>query len=101
MQAEQQIINMLTEVLKIAKHMVKHPQQPVSKKQPKKAATGIYPHQSKYNPWRAYVWDKTKKQTIYLGAFPSINKAKLAQKAFRAGRPIIEGTRPQLRVVGG
>lgn len=54
---------------------------------------GIYPHTSKYNPWRAYVWCPRSKSSVYLGAFPTVAKARAAQAAFRAGQPITSGTK--------
>ena len=56
-----------------------------------KAAPGIYPAKSKYNPWRAYVWNG--KKQVYLGQFPTVNKAKAAQKAYLAGQQPKDGTR--------
>lgn len=67
-----------------------------------KVAPGIYPAKSKYNPWRAYAW--TGKKSVYLGQFPSVAKAKAAQKAYLAGQQPKDGTRvanhrPPLEVV--
>lgn len=60
---------------------------------------GVFPHQSKYNPWRAYVWDKAAKKSIYLGAFPGVSKAKAAQTAYRNGAAVTSGTRAKLSPV--
>jgi len=57
----------------------------------KSPARGIYPAKSKYNPWRAYVWNGTK--SVYLGQFPSIAAVKRAQRDYRAGKQPTEGTR--------
>lgn len=98
--AEKQIVDLLTEVLKVAKHLVKQRAVKPAAVPGRKAANGIYPHQSKYNPWRAYVWDAAKHQTVYLGAFPNVTKAKKAQAAYRANQPITSGTRAaKLRLV--
>jgi len=75
---------------------------PAPKAKSQKAAPGIYPAQSKYNPWRAYAW--TGKKSVYLGQFPTVAKAKAAQKAYLAGQQPKEGTRvanhrPPLEVV--
>ena len=53
----------------------------------------IFSHQSKYNPWRAYVWDTASQRNIYISAFPTINKAKAGHRAYHEGRPITSGTR--------
>lgn len=82
MRTEEQLITLLTEVLKVAKHLVK--QRVVEAKTTRAAA---------YNPWRAYEWDKVKHKNIYLGAFPSVNKAKEAQRAFRNKQPVTSGTK--------
>lgn len=96
------LIALLGEVLAIAESMGS-PAQPVAKGRIKAgpAGDGVYPHQSKYNPWRAYVWDTKLRRTVYLGAFPSVSKARAAQRAYRAGEPITNGTKagPKLALV--
>ena len=88
-----QLLALLQQVMAVAQGLV----QPLPATRPghnvKTKHPGIYPHQSKYNPWRAYVWDGANKRSIYLGAFPSIAKAKAAQAECRAGLPVSTGTR--------
>lgn len=94
----QQLVALLSQVLTIAQSLA--PARTVAK--PGNAATkarGIHPHQSKYNPWRAYIWDTRLRKSVYLGAFPSVAKARAAQKAYRTGAPIRTGTKAALRVV--
>ena len=86
---EQQIAALFVQAMRTALALIDDKAAP--KAASAKTAKGIYAHQSKYNPWRAYERDGSK--TIYLGAFPSIAKAKAAQKAFRHGRPIVSGTK--------
>lgn len=87
------MLALLTEVIAIARTVV----QPLPKAKPghntKSATPGIYPHQSKYNPWRVEVWDTALRKSVYLGAFPTIAKAKAAIKAYRAGLPVVGGTK--------
>jgi hypothetical protein len=92
---EKQIIELLSEVLKVTKSLVRQqaPARPTTKPVAKSGVRGIHPHQSKYNPWRAYVWNTTTRKTAYLGAFPTIAKAKAAQRDYRAGQPVASGTR--------
>lgn len=97
--AQQRMLDLLSEVLAIARVLA--PVQPrahgpVAVKSPGK---GIYPHTSKYNPWRAYVWDPELRRTVYLGAFPSVAKARTAQRDYRAGQRPSTGTKAQLRAV--
>ncbi|WP_406903037.1 BRO-N domain-containing protein [Serratia marcescens] len=40
----------------------------------------VYHHQSKYNPYRAYVTDSGK--SVYVGCFPTVEEAVAAQKAY-------------------
>lgn len=93
-----QLLALLQQVMSVAQGLV----QPLPATRPghnvKTSHPGVYPHTSKYNPWRAYVWDGNAKRSVYLGAHPTIAKAKAAQAAYRAGQPITTGTRAQ-RVV--
>lgn len=97
----QQLLGLLQQVMTVAQQLV----QPMPAAKPghnvKTKHPGIYPHTSKYNPWRAFVWDTRQRRSIYIGAFPSIAKAKAAQAAFRAGLPLTSGTKSTtpLRVV--
>lgn len=97
---QQKMLDLLAEVLAIARQLAplttaqRHG--PAATKSP---GAGIYPHTSKYNPWRAYVWDRAQRRSIYLGAFPSITKARAAQRDYRAGQPVEGGTRAALRRV--
>lgn len=95
---EQQIVALFVQAMRTALALVDS-QTTVEKLASVTISPGIYSHQSKYNPWRAYVWDKAHHKTVYIGAFPTINKAKAAQRAFREGRPITSGTRAALRLV--
>jgi len=98
--AEKQIVDLLTQVLKVAQTLVKQRDTtqtaaPVPKRSRRVSAlgVGIFPMQSKYNPYRAFQWDKELHKNILLGGFPSIAKAKQAQKDYLAGRPIASGTK--------
>lgn len=100
--AEKQIIDLLTEVLKVAQTLVAQrdtvktatPEVKPKRSMPVSAlGVGIYTMQSKYNPYRAFQWDAALHANVSLGAFPSIAKAKQAQKDYLAGRPITCGTR--------
>jgi hypothetical protein len=96
--AQQRLLDLLSEVLAIARTLapVERHHGPIAAQSP---GRGIYPHQSKYNPWRAYVWDRKKRRAVYVGAFPSIAKARAAQHDYRAGNPVASGTKAHLRVV--
>lgn len=97
---EQQVVALFVQALRTALALIDEtPPAATTTKSKTKLANGIYPHQSKYNPFRAYVWDKAAHRTIYLGAFPSVNQAKLAQRAYRKGQAITSGTRAVLRIV--
>lgn len=100
---EQQIVQLFVQAMRTALALVDDTEKPAAKATPGKKKTpgktgasgfkGICTHRSKYNPWRAYVWDKALQSTIYLGAFPSINKARAAQKAYSNGQPVTTGTK--------
>lgn len=96
---QRQMLALLTEVLAIAKGLA---QTQTMQGQRRKAAPGhnvksdhpgIYPAKSKYNDWRAYVWDTAVNRSVYIGMFPSISKAKAAQRAYLAGKPMPSGTK--------
>lgn len=95
--SERQLIDLLQQVLVVAREIVTPTARPTTKRQ-RSSNTGIYPHTSKYNPWRAYVWDTAKRKSVYIGAFPSVSKAKAAQRDYRANRPVASGTK-SLRLV--
>lgn len=87
---------LLLEVLSIVRTLVHHQKPPRATTKPLTAESGvrgIYPHQSKYNPWRAYAWDTEGQKTVYLGAFPTVAKAKSAQKAYRMGATVIQAAK--------
>lgn len=91
----QQLIALLREVLAIANRLSTR-----ERTSSARVHKGIFPHQSKYNPWRAYWWDKAKQKTIYLGAFPSLARARAAQRAYDSGKPVLAGPQAAaLRVV--
>lgn len=97
---QQRMLDLLSEVLAIARTL--SPAQPVAQHGSRAARSpgrGIYPHTSKYNPWRAYVWDTAARRQVYLGAFPSIAKARAAQRDWAAGRAVASGTKTHLRRV--
>ncbi len=97
---EQQILNLLSEILQVVKPIAGRSAHARSSGKPNVTGMkGIHAHQSKYNPWRAYVWDKHIKTNVYLGAFPSISKAKAAQTAYRKGTAITSGTKAKLSLV--
>jgi hypothetical protein len=97
---QHRMLELLSEVLAIAHTLA--PAAPAARTgTPRGARGGIYPHQSKYNPWRAYVWDTKLRRSVYVGAFPSKVKARAAQRAYSAGAPVVEGTKAALRVVAG
>lgn len=96
---EQLLLRLLRQVLAVANEIAQ-PAKPAAV-----APRGIYPHKSKYNPWRAYEWDAGVGKCVYLGAFPSITAARRAQREFRSGSTPSAGTRaangrPALRMVG-
>ena len=90
---QRQLLALLGQVMAVAQALA----EPLPASKPghnvKSKHPGIYPHTSKYNPWRAFVWDGSVKRSIYIGAFPTIAKAKAAQQAVRAGHPIASGTK--------
>lgn len=96
---EQQLIALLTEVLAVAHKLVDQRPARQGRVNASQVGTGVYPHRSKYNPWRAYVWDTQLRRSIYLGAFPSVAKARAAQKAYRIGAPITAGTKAGPKLV--
>ena len=99
---EQQVVALFVQAMRTALALIDEKSKPAKTTAHKHAAVanGIFPHQSKYNPWRAYIWDKATHKTVYLGAFPSVNQAKLAQRAYRKGQPVAKGTKaPALRLV--
>lgn len=96
-QIDSGVTTVLMEVLNVALRIVEARQ--VNTSDRPRQHPGIFSHQSKYNPWRAYVWDKALKKNIYLGAFPTVSKAKAAQTAYRKGQPVLGGTRSALRLV--
>lgn len=106
---EQRILELLTQVLKTTQQLVKAQApakaaapaaaQPALKKTAKvgkpakSGCAGIHAHCSKYNPWRAYAWNKTTRKTDYIGAFPTIAQAKAARAAHLKGQSITTGTK--------
>lgn len=104
---EKQILELLGEVLRVTKQIVRQ-QAPTHRnlkaqlglkktakvgKPNKSGCAGIFPHHSKYNPWRAYAWNPEQTKQVYLGAFPSLAKAKAARAAFLNGEPVTTGTK--------
>lgn len=101
------MVTLLLEVLQVAKQLTKGAA-PVTHRNLKAApglkktaavgkpnqsgAAGIFPHQSKYNPWRAYAWNPAQTKQVYLGAFPTLKAAKSARAAFLKGEPVTTGT---------
>ena len=103
---EQQVLALFVQAMRTALALIDDKEKTSTAKPGRRDASqiapGIYPAKSKYNPFRAYVWNGEK--SIYLGMFPSINKAKAAQRDYRKGQPPKEGTRvanhrPPLEVV--
>lgn len=66
---------------------------PLSEKLP----SGIYFHQSKYNPYRAYVWHNRK--NVYIGCFPTVGDAVLAQAEYRRKEHVNEIIRNNADVI--
>lgn len=97
---EQQITALFVQAMRTALALIDDKEKPTTRKSryvmPESGVRGVYPHQSKYNPWRAYIWNTETREQVYLGAFPSINKAKAAQAAFRKGQPTTSGTKAAL-----
>ena len=91
---QHRLLELLGEVLAIARTLAVPTTAPRTT-----GAAGIYPHQSKYNPWRAYVWDTKLRKSVYRGAFSSKAKAAAAQKTYRTGGLTKSGTKAALRVV--
>lgn len=101
---EQQITALFVQAMRTALAIIDEKEKPAARGSryvmPESGVRGVYPHQSKYNPWRAYVWDKETCKQMYLGAFPTINKAKAAQTAYRKAQPVTSGTKAAaLRIV--
>lgn len=91
---EQQVVKLFVQAMRTALAIIDEREKPAKTpvdRKTKAAAPGIYPAKSKYNPWRAYVWNG--KKQVYLGQFPTVNKAKAAQKAYLAGQQPKDGTR--------
>lgn len=88
---EQQVINLFVQAMRTALALIDDKAYRTSRATKSALPTGIYPAQSKYNPYRAYEWNGRK--PIYLGMFPSLAAAKRAQKAYRTGRQPQDGTR--------
>ena len=93
-----EFIALMKQAVRIAE-LIKAQQTPAARSNTSGLGTGIYSHQSKYNPFRAYY--NRDGVTTYLGAFPSIAQAKAARQAFANGKPIKDGTkaRPVARLV--
>lgn len=90
----QQILAVFEQALRLALALIEADKTPATRAPRRDAssiAPGIYPAQSKYNPFRAYVWNGEKQ--VYLGMFPTVSKAKAAQRAYRKGRQPADGTR--------
>jgi hypothetical protein len=83
---EQQILALFTQALRTAVALLEE-----RGVESAKLPTGIYPHRSKYNPFRAYVWNGEKQ--VYIGASPTVSAAKRAQRDYRAGKQPATGTR--------
>lgn len=96
-----QLLDLLQQVMAVAQTLVTPLPATRRSNATKSKHAGIYPHTSKYNPWRAFVWDANKKRSVYIGAFPSVARAKAAQQDYRDGRPLASGTKSHapLRVV--
>lgn len=62
-----------------------------------KLPSGIYFHQSKYNPYRAYVWHNRK--NVYIGCFPTVGDAVLAQAEYRRKEHVNEIIRNNADVI--
>lgn len=92
---EQRIVELLLQVLQVTKQLAKAQTPPRSTTKPvtRSKVRGIYPHQSKFNPWRVQAWDTNARKSVYLGAFPTIAKAKAALAAFYNGEPISGGSK--------
>ena len=98
-----QLITLLQRVIELAQQIAVPVQRTAAKpgNNAKTQTPGIYPHQSKYNPWRAYIWDTQMRKSVYLGAFPSKAKALAAQKAYKTGSLIRNGTKANIQLVRG
>lgn len=102
---EQQVLALFVQAMRTALAIIDEKEKTAEKPADRSiqaAAPGIYPAKSKYNPWRAYAW--TGEKSVYLGQFPTVAKAKAAQKAYLAGQQPKDGTRvanhrPPLEVV--
>lgn len=99
--AEQQITALFIQAMRTALAIIdeKKPAPRIGHTAVRELPTGIYAHKSKYNPWRAYVWDTASHKAIYIGAFPSVAKARAAQKAYINGEPVKTGTKAPLKLV--
>lgn len=102
--AEKQIVDLLTQVLEVVQLLVKERVEvaqavevaaPVAKrsKPVSPLGVGIFTMTSKYNPYRAFQWDKELQANVSLGGFPTIEAARQAQQDYLAGRPITGGVR--------
>lgn len=88
---EQQVTALFVQAMRTALAIIDEKEKPAKKPVDRSKHPGIYPAKSKYNPWRAYVWNGQK--SVYLGQFPSIAAGKRAQKAYLAGQQPADGTR--------
>lgn len=62
-----------------------------------RSTSGAHRDQSKYNPWRASVWDGAAKKSIYIGAFPPSPRPKQHKPPTAKGAP--SGTKAKLSLV--
>ncbi|WP_179038221.1 BRO-N domain-containing protein [Limnobaculum xujianqingii] len=59
---------------------------------------GVYHHQSKYNPYRAYAWNG--ESTVYVGCFPTVDDAVAAIEHFRTTATVQRLPASEINITG-
>jgi hypothetical protein len=88
---EQQVLALFAQAMRTALAIIDEKPVKSQRRSASSVAPGIFPAQSKYNPYRAYAWNGEK--NVYLGMFPSVAACKRAQREYRAGKQPTAGTR--------
>ncbi|MEI6046825.1 MAG: hypothetical protein WCS37_20960 [Chloroflexota bacterium] len=103
MNLELRLIELLSEVIKVTQQLTAAVKPAEARPHgPSNCSTGhrgIFKQQSKYNPYRVYVWDKGLQKTVSLGVHTSIAKAKKAQKEYTNGKQVRAGNGRVFQIV--
>lgn len=59
---------------------------------------GVYHHQSKYNPYRAYAWNGT--ESVYVGCYPTVDAAVAAIEHYRTSSTVQRLPATEINITG-